>query len=66
MNTFQHEIGVGDIRGVLTILKGLSQFVTIKVEGNVDNNKVVVLIDDGTTHNFIDEEFIRKKGFKTQ
>jgi len=66
LNTFQHEIGVGDIRGVLTILKGLSQFVTIKVEGNVDNNKVVVLIDDGTTHNFIDEEFIRKKGFKTQ
>lgn len=32
----------------------------------MDNSKVMVLIDGGVTHNFIDEEFMRKKGFKTQ
>ena len=39
---------------------------TIKVEGYIDNNKVLVLIDNGATHNFIDEGFVKEKGFKTK
>lgn len=38
---------------------------TIKVEGYVYNNDVVVVIDGGATHNFTNEEFVREKQFKT-
>lgn len=30
------------------------------------NQEVIVLIDLGSMHNFIDEEFVRKKGLKTK
>jgi len=66
LNTCQQKFGVRDIGGLLATLKGSSQFITIKLEWTINNNKVVVLIDNGATHNFIDEEFMRKEGFKTQ
>jgi len=59
-------VGIRDIGGSLAILKGPCQFVTIKVERFVDNSNIVVLIYGGATHNFIDGEFVRKKGFKTK
>lgn len=44
----------------------LSTQITLKVKGMVANQEVMVLIDLGATHNFIDEVFVRKKGLKTK
>lgn len=46
MNMCQYEVGIWDIGGAMDTLKGPSQFVTIKVEGLVDNRKVMALIDE--------------------
>lgn len=41
---------------------GLTSPQTIKVEGLIENQEVVVLIDCGATHNFISAELVQKLG----
>lgn len=49
----------------LATLNSAPQFFTIKVLGKVLNEDVVVLIDGGATHNFVNESFVQKKNIKT-
>lgn len=41
--------------GSLGSLSGTNKFFTIKVPGRVLGQRVIVLMDSGATHNFIDE-----------
>lgn len=50
----------------MTTLKGKSQFLIQNVEGEVDKSKILILIDGGAMHNFIDEDFIKEIEIKMQ
>lgn len=52
--------------GTLTTIVGASKFITIKMQGKVGEDNVVVLIDGRATHNFIDAEFVGKKKLKSE
>lgn len=53
-----------DVGSTISTLKGASQYLTIKVVGEIDRNKVVVLINKGSTHNLVDEAFVKEKYIK--
>ncbi|KAJ9555024.1 hypothetical protein OSB04_009638 [Centaurea solstitialis] len=50
----------------LNSVVGLTNPKTIKMEGAVDDQRVVILIDSGATHNFISTEIVEKKGLKVE
>lgn len=50
----------------LATLSSVPQFLTIKVLGKVEGENIMVLIDDGISHNFIDESFMSKKRIKDE
>ena len=52
----------GDSEISLHALQGLVNNKTIKVEGKVRNHRLMVLIDSGSTHNFLDEKITKKLG----
>jgi len=62
-SSHEHVIGGG---GTLATLSSKPQFLTIKVSRKVEGEKIVVLIDGGTTHNFIDESFVDNKRIKNE
>lgn len=47
-------------------LCGVPKYSMLKVKEMDTNQEVMVLIDPGATNSFIDEEFMRNKGFKTK
>jgi len=46
----------------LHALPGLVNSKTNRVEGKVRNHRLMVLIDSGSTHNFLDEKITKKLG----
>lgn len=52
--------------GTLATLNGLTTYKTIKVPGSTMGEDVIVLIDGGATHNFIDERLVAKKRLKAE
>lgn len=45
----------------LAIIFGVSKYLNIQVPGKVVEDDVMVFINGGVTHNFIDEGFVAKK-----
>lgn len=63
--TFPSEFEGEDNREIsLHALKGLTNSKIIKVGGKVHNCKLMVLIDSGSTHNFLDEGTTKRMGCK--
>jgi len=44
----------------------MNKFRSIKVPGEVVGEKVIVLVDGGATHNFVDEKFVGRKKLKAE
>lgn len=51
---------------MIASLSGAKKYLTLKVIEQAGGQEVMVLIDPGATHNFIDESFVSKKGLKTK
>ena len=51
--------------GVIATLSGVPRFHTLRVRGVVQGHMVGVLIDGGTTHNFIDAAWVARRGIQT-
>ena len=52
--------------GTLATLSGMYQYFTIKVLGEFIGGKILVLIDGGTTHNFVNEKLVITKKINTK
>ncbi|KAJ9540003.1 hypothetical protein OSB04_026509 [Centaurea solstitialis] len=50
----------------LNSVVGLTNPKTMKMEGVINEQRVVILIDSGATHNFISTEIVEKKGIKVE
>ena len=48
--------------GVLASLHGVPKFLTLKIRGTVQGQRVSILVDNGTTHNFIDAQMVQRWG----
>ena len=46
----------------LHALSGTDGFQTMRIHGHVKNQKLVILIDTGSTHNFVDQTVIKRVG----
>lgn len=44
----------------LSAMTGISQPQNLKLKGHIKNNNVVVLIDSGSTHNFLDSTMVKR------
>ena len=59
--------GEGDKAVVsLHALVGIDGYQTMRVQGKIKNQVVVILIDTGSTHNFVDVNIARKGGWQLQ
>jgi len=58
--------GKNAIGGMISSLCVVPKYFRFKVKEMFVNQKVMMLIDLGATHNLIDEEFMHKKGLKTK
>ena len=50
----------------LARLTGAQKAITFKVKGIIQGQKVISLINIGATHNFIDAQFVAKRGLQTE
>jgi len=48
--------------GVLASLHGVPKFLTLRIRGTVQGQRVSILVDSGSTHNFIDAQIIQRQG----
>jgi predicted aspartyl protease len=56
----------GEAKGMtITSLPSIPNFHTFKIRGGVQGQRVVILIDGGATHNFIDSGLVRRLGLPT-
>lgn len=51
---------------MIASLHGVKKYLTLKVIGQARGQDVMVLIDPGASHNFIDVGFVEKKGMRTE
>ena len=52
--------------GKIAILLGGPRFHTLRLKGNIQGQKVTVLVDRGATHNFIDEGLLERRNLQDQ
>eukprot|EP00253_Pinus_taeda_P036497 PITA_36497 len=52
--------------GALAALQGVPKYLTLRVRGTVRGQRVSVLVDSGTTHNFIDAQMVEQRGIQTE
>lgn len=45
-------------RGVLASLCAIPNFLTLRIRGTIQGQRVSVLVDSGATHNFIDAQLV--------
>lgn len=57
---------VGTLGRMITSLHGAKKYFTLKVVGQASEHDVLVLIDLGASHNFINDGFVKRKGLKTK
>ena len=50
----------------LHALSGTDGYQTMRIQGKVKNHTMIILVDSGSTHNFVDQAMIRKLGTKLQ
>ena len=50
----------------LHALLGTGDYQTMRLRGKVKNLTVVILVDSGSTHNFVDQKLTKRVGFPTQ
>lgn len=50
----------------LHVISGMVTPQTMRARGNLGRNSVMVLIDSGSTHNFIDQQMAKKAGMEAQ
>lgn len=48
--------------GVLASLCGVPKFLTLRIRGTIQGQQVLVLVDSGATHNFIDAQLVQRRG----
>ena len=48
---------------LLHALIGIEWYQTMRVQGKIKNQTVVILVDTGSTHNFMDQLVVRKVGW---
>ena len=42
-------------------MRGIPQYLTLRVQGSIQDQRVLVLIDSGATHNFIDAQLVQRR-----
>ena len=55
----------GDLQISINALTGSVSYRTMRVQGFVKKKKVVILIDIGSTHNFLNQEVVKRAGVET-
>lgn len=55
----------GDLQISINALTGSVSYRTMRVHGLVKKQKVVILIDTGSTHNFLNQEVVKRAGVET-
>ena len=48
----------------LHALIGINGYHTMRVQGKIKNQLVSILVDTGSTHNFVDQKIVKKAGVK--
>ena len=48
------------------VLSGLPRFHTLRLKGVLQGQKITVLVDGGTTHNFIDSSLVERRKIPTE
>lgn len=51
--------------GVLASLCEVPKFLTLRIPGTIHGQRVLVLVDSGATHNFIDAQLAQRRGITT-
>lgn len=51
--------------GTIASLRGVPKYLNLRVQGSVMDQRVSILIDSGATHNFIDAQFVQRRGIPT-
>eukprot|EP00253_Pinus_taeda_P001460 PITA_01460 len=52
--------------GPLVALRGVPKYLTLRVWGTVRGQRVLVLVDNGATHNFIDAQMVEWRGIPSE
>lgn len=52
--------------GIISYLIGIPRYHTLRVRGTIQGQKAIVMIDDGASHNFIDVEFVGRRGLTNE
>jgi len=47
--------------GVLASLCGIPKFLTLRIKATIQGQRVSVLVDNGSTHNFIDAQLVQRR-----
>ncbi|XP_057475850.1 uncharacterized protein LOC130763850 isoform X2 [Actinidia eriantha] len=55
----------GDLQISINAITGSVSYRTMRVHGLVKKQKVIILIDTGSTHNFLNQEVVKKAGVET-
>ena len=48
--------------GTLATLRGVPKYLTLRVRGTILGQRVLVLVDSGATHSFIDTQLVQRRG----
>lgn len=51
---------------VVASLRGVLRYLTLRIKGIVQGQRVSVLIDNGATHNFINTQMVEHRGIQTE
>ena len=55
-----------EVSNVTVLNDGLSDLYMLRVHGRVNGHKALILLDSGSTHDFVSEDFVRKHHLETQ
>lgn len=56
----------GSIGSMIASLHGVKKYLTLKVVGHACGQDVMLLINPGASHNFVDDGFAKRKGLRTK
>jgi predicted aspartyl protease len=52
--------------GTIATLSGVPRYNTLRLKGLVQGQRMIVLVDGGATHNFIDTSLVARRGLRTE
>jgi len=53
-------------KGALVALRGVPKYLMLCIRGTVRGQRVSILVDSGSTHNFIDAQMVEQRGIQTE